>query len=99
MLPGFVVGSIVAIAIGARLMSMLGVPEGQLLTAAGFYGWLAGALVTSIMCVAPLLGLRYAWLSQRLRPTSAAQVALCLNGAALLYVVVTTSLNWVLPTS
>jgi hypothetical protein len=99
MLGGFLVGSVVAIGLGTWFMYLLGVPEGELLTTAGFYGWLAGLAVLTVMVVAPIMGIRYAIVSQRLRPATATQVALVLNALALLYVLGTTALNWFIPTA
>jgi hypothetical protein len=97
MLPGFVVGSVVAIGLGVWFMALLAVPQGELLTTAGFYGWVAGAIVTVVMAAAPVMGLRFAFMSQRLHPASATQVALICNAAALVYVLATTALNWIIP--
>jgi hypothetical protein len=99
MLGGFLVGMVAAIGLGTWFMHLLGVPEGELLTTAGFYGWLAGLAVVTVMSVAPVLGIRYALASQRLRPATATQVALMLNAGALLYVLATTALNWIIPAS
>jgi hypothetical protein len=94
MLGGFVVGMVAAIALGTWFMHLLGVPEGELLTTAGFYGWLAGFAVLVVMLIAPAFGVYFALASQRLRPASATQVALILNAVAMLYVFGTTALNW-----
>jgi hypothetical protein len=97
MLGGFIGGMVAAIGLGTWFMHLLGVPEGELLTTAGFYGWLAGLAVLTVMVVAPVMGIRYALASQRLRPATATQVALVLNAVTLLYVLGTTALNWFIP--
>jgi MFS family permease len=99
MLGGFVVGMVLAIGLGTWLMHLLGVPEGELLTTAGFYGWLASLAVLTVMVIAPIIGIRYAVASQRLRPASATLVALILNAVALLYVLATTALSLFIPTT
>jgi hypothetical protein len=90
MLPAFVGGSIAASLLGLWFMHLLGVPEGQLLTTAGFFGWCAGAIVVAVMLTAPVVGMRFAYRAQSLRPATSNLVALSANAAAFMYVAATT---------
>ena len=98
MLPAFFVGSIAASLLGVWFMDLLNVPEGALLTTAGFYGWCAGAVVVGIMLVAPVIGIRLAYRAQPLRPATSNLVALSANAAAFMYVLATTAFSWYLTT-
>lgn len=98
MLPLFFVGSVAAMLLGTWFMDLLGVPEGELLTTAGFYGWCAAAVVVAVMCIAPVVGMRLAYRSQALRPNGATLAALITNAVALLYVLITTAASWYLAT-
>lgn len=74
---------------GTSLRSALDVPEGELLTTAGWMGWLAAVGVLLIQVAPLVVGVVLAWRARLHGAAGRAVVPLVVNGVLLAYLVVT----------
>jgi hypothetical protein len=100
MVPSLLASYVLANLLGTLMLGVLDVPEGALLGTAGVLGGLAAVLVLVITVAPPAAGVMLARAARRVsaggRTGGSAGVALAVNGALLLWLLVTQSAQLVI---